>query len=188
MPQKLKRLIVCLTGMPGAGKSTVADGLKMHGYGVVSMGDAIREEAERRSMEPTRLNLGRLMLDLRERNGPGAVAELVGPRISESESDVVLVDGIRSSEEIQTLARFGAIRVLAVHASTDARFGFLQDRGRPDDPRTRKHFEERDERELSVGISAPIALSDYALSNAGLDKQELVTRALCIIEGWLGEL
>lgn len=171
--------------MPGAGKSTVADGLKAHGYDVVNMGDAIREEAGRRNLEPTRENLGRLMLELRERNGPGAVAELVGPKISESESGVVLVDGIRSNDEIQSLSRFGTIKVLAIHASIDTRFGFLQDRGRPDDPQTREHFEERDERELSVGISAPIALSDYALSNIGLDKEELVAAAFQIVERWL---
>ncbi len=183
-----KRLIVCLTGMPGAGKSTIADGLKVHGYDVVNMGDSVRAEAERRNLEPTRSNLGQLMLDLRQAGGPGAVADLVGPKILQSRSRVVLIDGIRSNDEIRSLSKFGTIKVLAIHASADARFGFLQARGRTDDPQTRGHFEERDSRELSVGISHSIALSDYALSNIELTREGLVDRAHKIIRGWLSEV
>ena len=39
-----KRFFVCLTGMPGAGKSSVADSLKERGFYVISMGDVVREE------------------------------------------------------------------------------------------------------------------------------------------------
>lgn len=183
-----KVLIVCLTGMPGAGKSTIADGLRaLYGYDTVNMGDAVREEAKGRNLEPTRANLGRIMLELREKNGPGAIAELVRPRISQSGSDVVLVDGVRSNAETRSLSKVGTLKVLAVHASADTRFGFLQERGRPDDPQTRGHFEERDTREMSVGISDSIALSDYAISNAGLTKAQLVGEAYRVISGWLRE-
>ena len=41
----MTKLIVCLTGMPGAGKSTIADGLKSKGYEVINMGNAVRNEA-----------------------------------------------------------------------------------------------------------------------------------------------
>ncbi len=33
--------------MPGAGKSTIADGLKLKGYENVTMGNAVREEAKK---------------------------------------------------------------------------------------------------------------------------------------------
>ena len=65
----MTKLIVCLTGMPGAGKSTIADGLKLKGYENVNMGNAVREEAKKRNLEPSRSNLGKLMLELREKNG-----------------------------------------------------------------------------------------------------------------------
>jgi len=35
----LPKLIVCLTGMPGAGKSTIADGLKSKDYEIINMGN-----------------------------------------------------------------------------------------------------------------------------------------------------
>lgn len=180
----MAKLIVCLTGMPGAGKSTIADGLRPKGYETINMGDAVREEARRRNLEPSRPNLGRLMLELREKNGPGAIAELVKNQIESSTSGVILIDGIRSNDEVKVLRKFGNVKLLAIHASADARFGFLQKRRRHDDPQTKEHFEERDNRELSVGISDPIALSDHAITNTGLTKDGLISAAFGIIQSW----
>lgn len=171
--------------MPGAGKSTIADGLKSKGYEIINMGNAVRSEAKNRNLEPTGENLGKLMLELREKNGPGAVAKLVKPQIENSESEVIVIDGIRSSPEIEVLRKFGTVKLLAIHASTDTRFDFLQQRGRSDDPQTRENFQKRDDRELGVGISNPIALSDDAISNNNLTKEELVEEAFRKIQQWI---
>lgn len=180
----MTKLIVCLTGMPGAGKSTIAEGLKSKGYEIINMGNAVRNEARKRNFEPTGPNLGKLMLELREKNGPGAVAELVKPQIENSTSKVIIIDGIRSSPEIEVLRKYGTVKLLAIHASTETRFDFLQQRGRSDDPKTKENFEERDDRELGVGISNPIALSDDAISNNKLTKDELIELAFGKIEEW----
>ncbi len=171
--------------MPGAGKSTIAEGLKPKGYDIINMGNAVREVATKRNLEPTRSNLGKLMLELREKNGPGAIAELIKPEIESSTANVILIDGVRSSDEIQVLKKFGNVKLLAIHASIDTRFDFLQKRGRTDDPQTKEHFQERDNRELGVGISNPIALSDHAISNIGLTKDELIETAFKIIQSWI---
>jgi len=171
--------------MPGAGKSTIAEGLKPKGYDIINMGNAVREVAKKRNLEPTRSNLGKLMLELREKNGLGAIAELIKPEIESSTANVILIDGVRSSAEIQVLRKFGNVKLLAIHASTDTRFSFLQKRGRSDDPQTKEHFEERDNRELGVGISNPIVLSDHAISNTGLTKDELIENAFKIIQSWI---
>ena len=171
--------------MPGAGKSTIAEGLKPKGYDIVNMGNAVREEAKKRNLESTSSNLGKLMLELREKNGPGAIAELIKPQIESSTANVILIDGVRSNDEIQVLRKFGNVKLLAIHASTDTRFDFLQKRGRSDDPQTKDNFDERDNRELGVGISNPIALSDDAISNTDLTKDELIESAFTIIQSWI---
>src|SRR3712207_2012348 len=122
-----KRLIVCLTGMPGAGKSTVASFLKDKGFAVVTMGDVIREEAKRQGLEPTDVNLGKMMLKLRQDLGPGAVGQIVLQKLQRdhandnSSSNVVVVDGIRSVAEVEVLKEVGHVRLLAIHASQDTR-------------------------------------------------------------------
>ena len=170
--------------MPGAGKSTIANGLKSKNFEIINMGDAVREEAKKRNLEPTGQNLGKLMLELREKNGQGAVAELIVDKIKNSNSNVIVIDGVRSNEEIQVLRKVGTVKLLSVHASTDTRYNFLSDRKRSDDPKNREHFDERDTREIGVGISAPIALADESISNNNLTIDELIENAYKIIQGW----
>ena len=173
--------------MPGAGKSTIAIGLKSKGYEIINMGDAVREEAKRRNIEPTGQNLGKLMLELRNKNGPGAVVDLIQTQLENSKSNVIVIDGIRSNDEIQSLRRFGTVKLLSIHASTDTRYNFLIERGRSDDPHTRDNFDERDSREIKVGISAPIALADESLSNNELTINDLIEHAYKIIQRWQSE-
>ena len=180
----LSKLIVCLTGMPGAGKSTIANGLKEKGFEIINMGDAVRAEAEKRNLEPTSQNLGKLMLELREKNGPGAVAELIKPSIENSNSNVIVIDGIRSNDEIQVLKKSANVKLLSILASTDTRFTFLHDRGRSDDPKSREIFEERDNRELGIGVGKSIELADESISNNELTKDELIETAYQVIQSW----
>ncbi|HEX9845088.1 MAG TPA: AAA family ATPase [Candidatus Nitrosotenuis sp.] len=181
----MPKLIVCLTGMPGAGKSTIAAGLQKKGFTSINMGDAVRAEAKKRNLAPTGENLGKLMLDLRQKNGQGAVAELIKDQIINSESDVVVIDGVRSNTEIEVLKKIATVKLLSIHASTNTRYNFLTTRKRTDDPQDRNTFDERDNREISVGISASIALADETISNNNLTIDQLIDTAYEIIQKWL---
>lgn len=181
----MPKLIVCLTGMPGAGKSTIASGLQKKGFSSINMGDAVRAEAKRHNLEPTGQNLGKLMLELREKNGQGAVAELIKDDIIKSSSDVVVIDGVRSNAEIEVLKKIATVKLLAIHASTDTRYSFLSVRHRSDDPQNRDMFNERDTREIGVGISASIALADETISNNNLSIEQLIDTAYQTITKWL---
>lgn len=183
-----KRLFVCLTGMPGAGKSTVASFLKEKGFATVTMGDAVREEAKRQSLEPTDANLGKLMLKLRQDLGQGAVAHLVLRKLErDGNSGNVVIDGIRSIPEVEVLKKAGHVKLLAIYASQETRFRHLADRGRSDAPSSTDEFAGRDKRELSVGISEAIALADETISNNDLTLDQLKQRAHDIVKGWLEE-
>jgi dephospho-CoA kinase len=171
--------------MPGAGKSTIAEALKSKGFDKITMGDAVRAEATRRKIEPTGENLGKLMLEIREKNGSGAVAELIKDQIVNSKSDVILIDGVRSIPEVEVLKKFGTVKILAIHASGDTRFGFLTIRKRSDDPENRGEFVKRDSREIGVGMSESIALADETISNNNLTIPQLIDSAYDIIKGWI---
>lgn len=171
--------------MPGAGKSTIANGLKQKGFEIINMGDAVRDEAKKRNLEPTSQNLGNLMLELRKIKGPGAIAYLIEPKILQTKSKVVIIDGIRSNAEIEVLKKIGNVKILSIHASTDTRFDFLTRRGRSDDPTSKENFNERDSREIGVGISTSIALADETISNNNLTVDELIESAYNIIKNWI---
>jgi dephospho-CoA kinase len=184
-----KRLIVCLTGMPGAGKSSVASFLKEKGFEVVTMGDVVREEAKRQGLEPTDINLGKMMLKLRQDLGPGAVGHIVLQKLArDGSSSNVVIDGIRSIAEVEVLKKVGHVRLLAIHASQDTRFKHLKERGRADAPSNGNEFAGRDKRELSVGVSEAIALANEVIPNNDLTLEQLKLRAYDIVKEWLEEI
>ena len=181
----LSKIIVCITGMPGAGKSTIVNKLQEIGFTKFTLGDGIRAEAKRRNVDPSGETLGKIMLEVREKNGPGAVAELIKDSIQNSTQDVVIIDGVRSIAEIDVLKQIGDVKLLAIDASPETRFNFLSSRGRSDDPKTQENFQERDNREISVGLDKSIDIADKTITNRNLTIDELVNSAKEIIEGWI---
>jgi dephospho-CoA kinase len=171
--------------MPGSGKSTIVSALKAKGIEVLNLGDGVRAEAKRRNLEPTGDNLGKLMLELRKKNGAGAIAELLTESIKNSQSKVIIVDGVRSTTEIEVLRNVGSVKLLSIEATDDTRYQFLSSRGRSDDPITREKFEERDNRELGVGIGESIAIADETIVNSDITLDELTERAHKVIEKWI---
>ena len=187
--KKQKKIIVCLTGMPGAGKSTIAFSLKEKGFPVITMGDAVREEAKRQNLEPTDCNLGTLMLKLRTELGPGAIAHLILRKMEkDTNRKIVIIDGIRSMPEVDILKSVGYVKLLAIHASTNTRLIYTKERARFDSPSSIQDFVVRDNRELTVGISEAIALADETLSNNELTVKELKEKAFEIIQKWIDEI
>jgi len=181
----MPKLVVCLTGMPGAGKSTIVSKLKEENYETFSLGDGVRAEAKRQNLEPTGENLGKLMLELRQKNGPGAIAELIKESIQKSNHEIIIIDGIRSIHEINVLKETGNLKLLAVEASSETRFNFLTQRKRSDDPLTKEKFEERDNREISVGLQEIIELADETIENNNVTIDELVHSAIEIFQNWI---
>jgi len=160
--------LVILTGMPGSGKSEVADAFHSVGFPVIVMGDVIRKEVESRGMDVNPMNNKLVMLELRERDGPGAVAMHCVESLRNSDSEVVVIEGCRSLAEIDVFDDYAEeVRIVCVHSSPKTRFSRLKRRGRKDDPKDWATFRERDLREVSVGLGAVIALSDIVVVNEG---------------------
>ena len=182
-------LIIAITGMPGAGKSTVAQALGGIGLRRIAMGDMIREETGRRGLPLDDKNMGMVMRELRGKYGAGAVAELCLRSIQSKEGEAaVVVDGIRSVAEVEIFRKAGEVKLLAVLASPKRRFELLTARGRTDAPPDLESFRARDERELSIGIGNAIALADEAISNEHITPEELTDVALSIAAGWMKPL
>src|SRR5712692_5876333 len=178
-------LIVAITGMPGAGKSTAAKALENFGMKRVVMGDVIREETRRRGHVAEEKETGEVMKDLRKKYGEGAVAELCLKSIRKAKPDLLVVDGIRSLTEVETFGRAGRVLLLAIHASRERRFSLLKERGRSDDPITYETFLKRDERELDVGIGSAIALADEVISNEHNSPDALSKMAVRTAKSWI---
>jgi dephospho-CoA kinase len=162
---QLRKKVIAISGMPGAGKGVASAAAKQLGFDVLVLGDVIREETQRRGLDPTPQNIGAVMLQVREIEGPAAVAKRLLPKIEQCQSNEVIVEGIRSLPELTELKSKFEVMTLAIHASPKTRFNRLLSRRRSDDPKTLDTFSERDNRELTVGLGQVIALADYLAVN-----------------------
>ena len=160
------KLVLGLAGMPGAGKSVAVSVAKGRGYGVVVMGDVVREEAVSRGLKPNPQNLGKIMLELRQKEGNNIIAKRCIPKIENTKENKVLVDGIRSLSEVDEFKKhFPKFTLIAIHASPETRFIRLYRRQRSDDPASWEIFQERDRRESNVGLEQAISAAEYTIIN-----------------------
>ncbi|MBN1245970.1 flagellar hook-basal body complex protein FliE [Candidatus Bathyarchaeota archaeon] len=163
---KADKLVVGLAGMPGSGKSLVVETARAEGYAVVVMGDVVREETKARGLELNPKNIGKVMLELRKNGGASVIADKCIPKIERKRSRKVIVDGIRSLSEVDAFkTHFPHFSLIAVHASSEARFNRLYRRRRSDDPDGWDLFNERDMRELGVGVGNAIAMAEHLIVN-----------------------
>ncbi len=160
-----KKRVIAISGMPGAGKGVAAEAARQLGLIVLVLGDVIREETERRGLDPTPKNVGNVMLQLRVDEGPAAVVKRLLPKVEAVQTSTIIVEGIRSLHELTELRSKFDVATVAIHASPKTRFQRLLSRGRSDDPKTWGVFQERDLRELEVGLGQVIALADDILVN-----------------------
>ena len=162
------KVVVGIAGMPGAGKGVFRRTVQRIGYPVVVMGNEVREEVKRRNLKPTPENLGKIMLQLRESEGPAAVAKRCIPKLKRAKEGIVVIDGIRSLHEVEEFKKqFQNFTLIAIHASPKTRFQRLFRRRRSDDPKSWETFMQRDLRELDVGIGGVIATADHMIVNEG---------------------
>jgi dephospho-CoA kinase len=179
------KIVVGLAGMPGSGKSLVVEVARAEGYAVVVMGDVIREETQKRGLKPTPKNIGKVMLELREKGGASVIADKCIPKTEQQKSKKVIVDGLRSPSEVNAFKmHFSKFSLIAVHASPETRFNRLYRRHRSDDPDRWELFHERDIRELSVGLGNAIAMAEHFIINENkrADVKIKVKETLRIIE------
>jgi dephospho-CoA kinase len=157
--------VIAITGMPGSGKAVASNAAKELGIPVFLCGDVLREEAKVRKIVSTPENFGKLMFQMRKDEGPSVMIKRLLPRISDTKSKIVMIEGLRSIDELESLKNNFEVTLLTIYANPKQRFQRLRDRGRGDDPKNIEEFNSRDARELSLGVGSVIALADYLIMN-----------------------
>jgi dephospho-CoA kinase len=162
--------VLAFAGMPFSGKSEAVKIAKEMNIPVFRMGDMVWEEVENRRLELNEKNVGTIADQMREEYGMDIWARRTLEKIRLiSESESIVIDGIRNIEEIDAFRRElgGGFVVIAVEAAHEIRQKRALNRSRKDDSNDVEKIKERDRRELRWGLGVVIASADVVVSNEG---------------------
>jgi dephospho-CoA kinase len=169
-------MLLALTGLAGAGKTTVCLSLARRAFGSrYYAGQVLREELVRRQLPVTPENERLVRSELRAQRGMNVFAQLACPEIRKHiRSGHVLLDAVYCVEERDHYrAAFGDdLRVIAVVAPQAIRVERLKSRS--ERPITLKELTLRDELELDhYRLGEVVETADHSITNVGtLDELE----------------
>lgn len=172
--------LICLVGLPGAGKTEVADYLmKKRDFGFVRFGQITLDWFIKKGAKPSEKMERKFRENLRRQHGMAAFAKLnlskINPLLKKGD---VIGDGLYSWEEYIYLKNKYTDRliVIAVYAPPKIRYPRLINRGNKHQKDaklqfrsfSRKEAEARDKAQIENSHQAgPIAMADYTLLNFG---------------------
>lgn len=169
--------IICVVGMPGAGKSEVSDELVRQDFAFLRFGQITLDQIKERGLELNESNERKIREEIRKEHGMAAFAVLNIPKIDELlKKSHVVVDGLYSWSEYKILKeKYGGIMyVLAVFAPPKIRYKRLVDRSAEGDEAqrfrnfTKEESRSRDYAEIeNLEKGGPIAMADFTIVNIG---------------------
>jgi len=162
--------IIAFTGMPFSGKSvavTIAKDMKIP---VIRMGDMVWDEVKKRGLPINSETVGEIANDMRKTYGKDIWAKKTIEKIVlENIDDVLIIDGVRNSEEIDIFKnKLGAdFKLIAIQTPDDIRHERAMLRKRMDDTVDIETIKKRDKREINWGIKNVINQADIVVTNEG---------------------
>ncbi len=160
-------MIICITGMPGAGKSLVGEMLAKKGFKEVEMSAQVKERMEKEGIEINKDSIRDFSLNARKENGNDIVARWTIEKIKSIGKKDMLIVGLRSEDEAKYFKSLGNVKIISVIAPKNLRFERLEERKRADDPKNYEDFEKRERKEKQFGIASALEHADYIIRNSG---------------------
>ena len=170
----LKSIVFGLTGKNASGKGTVAEILKKKNFTYHSLSDSLRDELKSLKKEETRENLIDIGNELREKGGPGVLADKLMPKLNFENNHIV--DSIRNPLEVISLRKETLLRrffLISVDANSRLRYDRLCSRGRIGDTDSWEKFVEQEKKEENNDdpnkqqLSRTMEMADYSIDNSG---------------------
>ncbi len=182
------KILICVTGYPGSGKSVFASVGKEFGIKVFTMGDIVREEAIKRYGVIDKTTLGQVAEELRKEFGDDAIAMLLSNKIEKCNERIVIIDGVRSMREVMILSKIGKIYLIAILAKRTTRYLRLVSRARADDMKTYEDFLIRENRERGFGLAEVIENSDLYIYNENIGLETFINISRKLFQKILDEI
>ena len=117
------------------------------GFCDISLSDIVREEAAKTNREINRLTMQNIGNRLRKKEGAGVLGKKIYQKISRSNKEKWIIDGIRNPAEISELKKLQEFYLIGITTDLDILIERIQKRRRQTDMADRKEIKKRLERE-----------------------------------------
>ncbi len=175
-----KKLILCIVGLPGAGKTIVAKIIKKRFSACVfETGDIIREEIKRRGLRYTEEN-DRKIAEWFHSGRERFIVERVAKKIKSCNRNLLVVNGFFAPVEIKLLKKTGKTALIAVTAGFRKRYRREILRKRFSN-QTMDYLKQRDRRELKEGLGRLVKMADYRIANSS-GKRDLEKKTAALVK------
>lgn len=178
--KKQKKLIFCIIGLPGSGKSTISKAISRNFPACqFESGDIIREEVRRRGLRYTKDN-DRKIAEWFHAGREHLIISRLAKRMKACSRNLIVAEGFFAPEEINMLDRIGKTVLIAVAAPPAVRYRreILRRRFSGE---SEKYLRERDRRELSEGLGKLLKKADYRLSS-NTSRKELEKKTIALVK------
>ena len=154
-----QKRVVVFVGMPGAGKSTVADALAQRlAVKRWTSGDVIRETIKARGLPYTPENDRAVALEFAAR--PGEIGRRVAAGVAAEPGRVAVIEGFRNLSDLQELRKaYPDLLVVSVEVGAARRYARMLKRGRAGENNL-AFLRARDRRELQTGVRQVMRTAD----------------------------
>jgi len=162
--------IIGIVGMQGAGKSYASEYIRRtYGGDHIKLSDCLSDVLKVLSLKKTRDNQINLSVILRQGFGEDIMSHATAARAKSSEGPVVLIDGIRRVEDLESFKTLPNFMLIAVEADPNVRFERqTMRREKTDDAQlTWEKFQEIEQAPTEVTIPDVLAKADKTITNNG---------------------
>jgi dephospho-CoA kinase len=170
----MRRLLFCVIGLPGSGKSTVADYIAKRYRGtVIHSGDVIRVEVRRRKLPYTSESDLKVAQWFHEGGRQKLLARRVWEVLKHSKKSILVEEGFRSLEATRKLQRLAGQRciIIVTVCPFKVRAARLAKRKRFATGESLSYLRKRDRDELRRGVGKVIKAANYHIDTSGTRKQ-----------------
>lgn len=166
----MPKIIISFTGLMASGKDEAKKYLaEKYSAKSFRFSTIMRDILKRINIEISRYNLSAVSLCLRQTFGEDLFAKVIANDVSEAESDIVVVDGVRRLADIIHLSKLEGFYLVAIEADPKIRYERMIKRGENvgESEKTYEQFLADHQTETELTIPEAMSKADFKINNDG---------------------